>query len=101
MVYISLAFDFELRKNLLYVDWNEKINNWSTELTKDENVEYDDIIEELEREKDKDTSINSIWERELERSEEETEGQLEDSDLDVKNVDYKNVCRLQYPTNLK
>ena len=73
-----------MRKNLLYVDWNEEINNWNIELIKNENVEYFDIIEELAREKDRDTSLDSIWERELERSEEETERQLEDGDLKVK-----------------
>jgi AbiV family abortive infection protein len=75
---ISLAFDFEVRKNLLYVDWNEKINNWSMELIKDEDVEYYDIIDELEEEKDTDTSIDREWERKLERSEDEADSELED-----------------------
>lgn len=97
---ISLAFDFEVRKNLLYVDWNEKMNNWSTELTKDEDVEYCDIIEELEEEKDTDTSLDWEWGRLLERSEDEAESELEDKDLDVGDVNYKNVRRLEYPKNL-
>ena len=97
---ILIAFDFELRKNLLYVDWNEEINNWNIELIKNENVEYFDIIEELAREKDRDTSLDSAWEDELERSEEEAERELEDRDLKVVDVDYQNVYRLKYPTNL-
>ena len=97
---ISLAFDFEVRKNLLYVDWNEKINNWSMELIKDEDVEYYDIIDELEEEKDTDTSVDREWERKLERSEDEADSELEDMNLDVEEVNYKNVRRLEYPKNL-
>jgi hypothetical protein len=97
---ISVTSDFEIRKNLLYVDWNDLMNNWTIELIKDDMVEYNDAIEELEEEKDWDDSLDSEWEKLLERSEENARYELEDSNLDVIDVDYKTVRRLQYPKNL-
>ncbi len=97
---ILLTFDFDVRKNLLYVDWNEKMNNWSIELIKDQDVEYYDIMDELEEEKDRDMSIDEEWERKLETSEEEVESELQDVNLDVEDVNYQNVRRLEYPKNL-
>jgi AbiV family abortive infection protein len=97
---ILLTFDFEVRKNLLYVDWNEKMNSWSTELIKDQDVEYYDIIDELEEDRDRDTSLDEEWERKLETSEEEADSELEDVNLDVEDVNYQNVRRLEYPKNL-
>jgi AbiV family abortive infection protein len=97
---ISVTSDFEIRKNLLYVYWNDLMNNWTIELIKDDMVEYNDAIEELEEEKDWDDSLDSEWEKLLERSEENARYELEDSNLDVIDVDYKNVRRLQHPKNL-
>jgi hypothetical protein len=68
-----VAFDFEVRKNLLYVDWNEKMNNWSTESVRDVDVEYYDSIDELEIESDWDTGLNREWERTLVKSEEDAD----------------------------
>jgi len=95
---ILLNFDFEVRKNLLYVDWNEKMNNWRKELIKNGEVEFLHSMDELEP--DWDTSVEKEWEKTLERSEDEAEIELEDESLDVKGVEYKNVRRLEYPKYL-
>jgi AbiV family abortive infection protein len=97
---VQLEYDFEIRKNLLYIDWNEKINDWNKTLLKTDETERDDLVEELERELEADDTLDWAVEREIEKSEEEAEIELEDENLKVEDVDYKNVFRLSYPKNM-
>lgn len=66
------------------------MNNWSTELVRNDEVEYLLSMDELEPEWD--TSMETKWENTLERSEEEAEYQLEDRNLGVTYVDYENAA---------
>ena len=99
---ILLLFDFEIRKNLLYVDWNEKTDNWNTTLVKNDDIEQDDLIEDIEKEiaRGEDIKLDFELEKQIERIEEEVEFELEDQEFKVEDVDYKKVRKLPFPKNL-
>ena len=102
---IQLAFDFEMRKNLLYLDWNEKLMKWNPQLTKNHDLEYFDLMDRLEGDLQMEISRGETileWEvdNELVRIEEEVHDELEDEKLKVEDVNHSNVLRLPFPTSL-
>lgn len=70
-------------------------------MIKNDNFEHIELLEELKDDFNfEDTSLQHQLKRKLEKIEEEVECELADDELNVEDVNYKNVLRLPYPKNL-